>query len=103
MRDFKFFSVVNENNLLEPARFNELVEYIRTTPIDFIPTEPPQIHTQMLRMNIPINEMTEDRLNHLKISQERRMLEELSDTLDFRHEVIHQDEFGFTLRSELYL
>ena len=57
----------------------------------------------MYRMNVPLNEMTEDQLNHIKISQERVLMENLSNTLDFRHDVIHQDENGFTLRTELFI
>lgn len=105
MRNFKFLSSVDDEDAVEPNvdRFRELVDYQRRTEMVFVPTEPPQIYTEMLRMSTPINEMTETDLNRFKISQERVILERISNTLDFRHEIIHQDENGFTLRSELYL
>ena len=105
MRNFKFLSSVDDEDAIEPNldRFHQLIGYQRRTEIDIIPTEPPQIYTEMLRMSTPINEMTEDRLNELKMSQQRLILEQLSNTLDFRHEIISIDENGFTLRTELYL
>jgi hypothetical protein len=54
-------------------------------------------------MEVPINEMTEGYLDELKMSQERLLLYNLSDTLDFRHEIISVDGNGFTLRTELFL
>jgi hypothetical protein len=89
MRNFKFFSYVDENDAIEP--------------IEPYHSETPQIYTQMLRMEVPINEMTEGYLDQLKMSQERLLLENLSDTLDFRHELISIDGNGFTLRTELFL
>ena len=107
MRNFKFFNTIDDDaiepNLMNLDRFRELVEYQRRTEVDVNPTEPPQIYTQMLRMNVPMGEMTEDYLNHIKISQERVLMENLSNTLDFRHEIILIDENGFTLRTELYI
>ena len=105
MRNFKFLTHPNENDAVEPNvdRFNELVDYQRRTEMVFVPSETTQIYTEMYRMNVPINEMTETDLNHFKISQERVILERISNTLDFRHEIIHQDGNGFTLRTELYL
>lgn len=105
MKNFKFLNQVDENDAIIPTneRFNELVDYQRNRPIDFIPTEPPQIYTEMYRMNVPINEMTETDLNHIKVSQERLILEQLSNTLDFRHEIISVDGNGFTLRTELFI
>jgi hypothetical protein len=86
MRDFKFFNTIDDDDAIEPYQ-----------------SEPPQIYTQIIRVELPINEMTEDHLNHLKISNENMIFNQISDTLDFRHEIIHQDEFGFTLRTELYI
>ena len=105
MRNFKFLSSVDDEDAVEPNldRFRELVDYQRRTEMVFVPSETTQIYTEMLRMNVPINEMTETDLNLFKISQERVILERISNTLDFRHEIIHQDENGFTLRTELYL
>lgn len=105
MRNFKFFNTIDDDDAIEPnlERFRELVEYQRRNEVDVIPTEPPQTYTQMLRMNVPMSEMTEDYLNHIKVSQERVLMENLSNTLDFRHEIISIDENGFTLRTELYI
>ena len=105
MKNFRFLSSVDENDAVEPDvdRFNELVNYQTRTEMVFVPSETTQIYTEMLRMNVPINEMTEDQLNHIKISQERVILERISNTLDFRHEIISVDGNGFTLRTELYL
>lgn len=105
MRNFKFLSSVDDEDAIEPNldRFHQLIGYQRRTEIDIIPTEPPQIYTEMLRMNVPINEMTEDRLNELKMSQQRLILEQLSNTLDFRHEIVFVDGNGFTLRTELFI
>ncbi len=106
MRNFKFLSSVDDEDAVEPPnldRFHQLIGYQRRTEVDIIPTEPPQIYTEMYRMNVPINEMTEDQLNHIKISQERVILERISNTLDFRHEIVFVDGNGFTLRTELYL
>jgi len=89
MRNFKFFSSVDENDAIEP--------------IEPYHSETPQIYTQIIRVELPINEMTEDHLNHLKISNENMIFNQISDTLDFRHEIIHQDEFGYTLRTELFI
>jgi len=89
MRNFKFFNTINENDAIEP-----IVPY---------QTQTPQIYTQMFRMEIPLNQLSEDQRNHLKISNENMILNQLSNTLDFRHEVIHQDENGFTLRTELFI
>jgi hypothetical protein len=89
MRNFKFLSPTDENDAVEP--------------IEPYHSENPQIYTQMLRMEVPINEMTEGYLDQLKMSQERLLLENLSDTLDFRHELISVDGNGFTLRTELFL
>ena len=104
MRNFKFLSSVDDEDAVEPNldRFRELVDYQRRTEMVFVPSETTQIYTEMLRMNVPINEMTETDLNLFKISQERVILERISNTLDFRHEIIHQDENGFTLRTELF-
>jgi hypothetical protein len=105
MKNFRFLSSVDENDAVEPDvdRFNELVNYQTRTEMVFVPSETTQIYTEMLRMNVPINEMTEDQLNHIKISQERVILERISNTLDFRHEIVFVDGNGFTLRTELYL
>lgn len=108
MRDFKFFNIIDENDAIEPNlpnidRFRELVDYQGRNEVDVNPTEPPQIYTQMLRMNVPMGEMTEDYLNHVKVSQERVLMENLSNTLDFRHEIISIDASGFTLRTELFI
>ena len=113
MRNFKFFNTINENDAIEPIdrfnneldllgrqRFNELASFIPDEPIQ---TQTPQIYTQMFRMEIPLNQLSEDQRNHLKISNENMILNQLSNTLDFRHEVIHQDENGFTLRTELFI
>jgi len=87
MRDFKFFNTIDDDDdAIEPYQ-----------------SEPPQIYTQIIRVELPINEMTEDHLNHLKISNENMLLNEISDTLDFRHEIISVDGNGFTLRTELFL
>lgn len=96
MIDFKFFNTINENDAVEPND-NIIREVV------FIPSETTQIYTQMLRIDIPINEMTEDHLNQLKISNENMLLNQISDTLDFRHEIISVDGNGFTIRSELFL
>ena len=103
MRNFRFLS--SDEDAVEPNvdRFNELVNYQTRTEMVFVPSETTQIYTEMLRMNVPINEMTEDQLNHIKISQERVILERISNTLDFRHEIVFVDGNGFTLRTELYL
>lgn len=105
MRNFKFLTKIDENDAVEPdvERFRELLNYEGRNEMVFVPTEPPQIYTQMLRMNVPMGEMTEDYLNHIKISQERVLMENLSNTLDFRHEIISIDENGFTLRTELFI
>jgi hypothetical protein len=105
MKDFKFLSSVDDEDAVEPNldRFHELIGYQRRTEIDILPTETPQIYTQIIRVELPINQMSEDHLNHLKISNQSILLNQISDTLDFRHEIIHQDENGFTLRTELYL
>jgi len=87
MRNFKFLST--DEDAVEP--------------IEPYQSENPQIYTQMLRMEVPINEMTEGYLDELKMSQERLLLYNLSDTLDFRHEIISVDGNGFTLRTELFL
>ena len=87
MRNFKFLS--SDEDAIQP--------------IGPYQSEPPQIYTEMLRMNIPINEMTETRLNQFKYSQEQVILERISNTLDFRHEIISIDENGFTLRTELFI
>jgi hypothetical protein len=89
MRDFKFLSPINDNDAIEP--------------IEPYHSETPQIYTQIIRVELPINDMTEDHLNHLKISNENMLLNEISDTLDFRHEIISVDGNGFTLRSELFI
>lgn len=88
MRNFKFLSPTDENDAIEP--------------IEPYHSETPQIYTQIIRMELPINEMTEDHLNHLKMSNQSILLNEISDTLDFRHEIISVDGNGFTLRSELF-
>ena len=105
MRNFKFFNTIDDDDALEPNlhRFRELVDYQTRREVVFVPSETTQIYTEMYRMNVPLNEMTEDQLNHIKISQERVLMENLSNTLDFRHDVIHQDENGFTLRTELFI
>lgn len=69
----------------------------------FVPSETTQIYTEMVRMNIPLNEMTEDQLNHIKLNNEQKLITQITDTLDIRHEIIYQDENGFTLRTELFL
>ena len=105
MKNFKFLTSVDDEDAVEPPnldRFHELIGYQRRTEIDILPTEPPQIYTQMLRMELPINEMTEDHLNHLKMSNQSILLNQISDTLDFRHEIISVDGNGFTLRTELF-
>jgi hypothetical protein len=89
MRNFKFFSSVDDNDAVEPIQPYQ--------------SETPQIYTQIIRVELPINDMTEDHLNHLKISNENMLLNEISDTLDFRHEIISVDGNGFTLRTELFI
>jgi hypothetical protein len=90
MRDFKFFNTIDENDAIEPIGPNQ--------------TESPQIYTQMLRMNVPTNEMTEDYMNEIKLRQERILIDNLmDDVFDFRHEVISIDGNGFTLRTELFI
>jgi hypothetical protein len=69
----------------------------------FVPSETTQIYTQIIRVELPFNQVTEDHLNQLKISNENMLFNQISDTLDIRHEIIYQDENGFTLRSELFL
>jgi len=86
MRNFKFLST--DEDAVEP--------------IEPYQSETPQIYTQIIRVELPINEMTEDHLNHLKMSNQSILLNEISDTLDFRHEIISVDGNGFTLRSELF-
>jgi len=105
MRNFKFLSSVDDEDAIEPNldRFHQLVGYQRRTEVDFIPTEPPQIYTQIIRVELPINEMTEDHLNQLKMNNQSILLNEISNTLDFRHEIISVDGNGFTLRTELFL
>jgi len=105
MKNFKFLTSVDDEDAVEPPnldRFHELIGYQRRTEIDILPTETPQTYTQMLSMNVPINEMTEDRLNELKMSQERFMIEQVSNTFEFRHEIVSVDQNGFTLRTELF-
>lgn len=89
MKDFKFLTDVDENDAIEP--------------IGPYQSEPPQIYTQIIRVELPINEMTEDHLNHLKISNENMLFNQISNTLDFRHEIIFVDGNGFTLRTELFI
>lgn len=105
MKPFKFLTQVNENDAIEPNRFNELVNYQRTLPNEyvFVPSETTQIYTEMLRTTNPLTEMDSNQLNHLKIVQERKLLESIYETLDFRHSIISSDENGFTMRTELYL
>jgi hypothetical protein len=106
MKNFKFLTSVDDEDAVEPPnldRFHELIGYQRRTEIDILPTETPQIYTQIIRVELPINEMTEDHLNQLKISNQSILLNEISDTLDFRHEIISVDENGFTLRTELFI
>jgi len=105
MRNFKFLSSVDDEDAIEPNldRFHQLIGYQRRTEVDIIPTEPPQIYTQIIRVELPINEMTEDHLNQLKMSNQSILLNEISNTLDFRHEIISVDGNGFTLRTELFL
>lgn len=116
MRNFKFFNTIDENDAIEPIgrfnnelnllgrqRFNELASFIPDEPMVPYQSETPQVYTQMFRMEIPLNQLSEDQRNHLKISNENMILNQLSNTLDFRHEVIHQDENGFTLRTELFI
>jgi len=86
MRNFKFLST--DEDAVEPIQPYQ--------------SETPQIYTQIIRVELPINEMTEDHLNHLKMSNQSILLNEISDTLDFRHEIISVDGNGFTLRSELF-
>ena len=86
MRNFKFLST--DEDAVEP--------------IEPYQSETPQIYTQIIRVELPINEMTEDHLNHLKMSNQSILLNEISDTLDFRHEIISVHGNGFTLRSELF-
>ena len=96
MRDFKFLTEVDENDAVEPN------DNIRRQVI-FVPSETTQIYTEMLRMNIPLNEMTEDHLNQIKLNNEQKLIAQITDTLDIRHEIIYQDGNGFTLRTELFL
>jgi hypothetical protein len=86
MRNFKFLST--DEDAVEP--------------IEPYQSETPQIYTEILRLDIPINEMTETDLNRIKYNQEQLLLHQISNTLDFRHEIIYVDGNGFTLRSELF-
>ena len=86
MRNFKFLST--DEDAVEP--------------IEPYQSETPQIYTEILRLDIPINEMTETDLNRIKYNQEQLLLQQISNTLDFRHEIIYVDGNGFTLRSELF-
>jgi hypothetical protein len=105
MKDFKFLTEVDENDAIIPTneRFNELVDYQTRREVVFVPSETTQIYTEMIRMNIPLNEMTEDHLNQIKLNNEQKLIAQITDTLDFRHEVISVDGNGFTLRTELFI
>jgi hypothetical protein len=105
MKNFKFLNQVDENDAIIPTneRFNELVDYQIRREVVFVPSETTQIYTEIVRMNIPLNEMTEDQLNHIKLNNEQKLITQITDTLDIRHEIIYQDENGFTMRSELFL
>jgi hypothetical protein len=105
MRNFKFLSSVDDEDAVEPNYdvYRQLMDNHFRTVVDFNRTEPPQTYTQMLSINVPINEMTEDRLNELKMNQERFMIEQVSNTFEFRHEIVSVDENGFTLRTELFI
>jgi hypothetical protein len=106
MRDFKFLTNVDENDAVEPNYdvYRQLMDNHFRTVVDFNRTSPPQTYTQMLSINVPINDMTEDYMNELKLRQERILIDNLmDDVFDFRHEVISVDENGFTLRTELFI
>jgi hypothetical protein len=105
MRNFKF---LQENTTIsEEERAILLREFLgdedAIEPIGPHQTEPSQVYTQMLRMNVPTNEMTEDYMDEIKMRQERILIDNLMDTFDFRHEIISIDGNGFTLRTELFI
>lgn len=104
MQPFRFFQK-RQLNLPAQDRFMELVNHMNQIPDEpeHIRGRHPQNYTVQMRMDIPLNRFSEDHRNHLKQQQERLLIENLSETLDFRHEVIYQDEFGFTLRTELFI
>jgi hypothetical protein len=111
MKPFKFFQK-KQLNLPTQDRFTELVNHqpqVENTPEFEVMEHPnrggrhPQIYTQMLRMNIPLNEMDSTQLDHLRMGQERKLMESITETLDFRHSIVYQDEHGFTIRTELYI
>lgn len=87
---FKFFRK-NGIEVPDSNRFRNLVD------------NPIVRYSHMYRSSIPRNELPEDIYNFIVEDIERRLYQESGNVLGrIQHEIISQDELGFTLRSELF-
>lgn len=57
--------------------------------------------TRILRMNINRNDIGEEQFYQMLRQERTRFMEDLWRNQYVRQEIIYQDEFGFTLRTEL--
>jgi hypothetical protein len=90
--NFRFFKG-KKLDLVSSTRFNTLVNHQRT----------PQRYTHMYRSSIPRSEIPEDIYVYIINDIERRLYQESGNVIGrIQHEIISQDELGFTLRSELF-
>lgn len=90
--NFKFFKG-KQIKLPTQSRFNTLVNHQRT----------PQRYTHMYRSSIPRSEIPDDIYSHIIDDIERRLHREIGTHLvEINHDIIYQDENGFTLRSETF-
>ena len=86
-------------------KFNQLVDFqvnippVPRVPLDIpIDTDEPLYRT--FRTNILRGEYTEEQFNNLLLEERNRFMRDMWNVGFIRHEIISQDENGFTLRTE---
>lgn len=93
---------------MKPFQFFQKKQEIPVEPdfqVDLYPIEGrnPQHYRMNYRSSIPLNQIPNEHLAYIRRDQERVLMQHITETLDIRHEIISSDEFGFTMRTELFI
>jgi hypothetical protein len=97
---FKFLSKdPDQPDYITQERFNELVEYNLQNDIRPVITEV----VSHYRTTRPINEIGQYEVLHIQKQQRYQLMDKLFEEGFISHQIISQDENGFTIRTEVRL